>query len=75
MLKRGAQELMLPGTDMTLLEGDKLLFAGRSSAQREIIRALTDPVLLLDYATPQRIPRTAIGRWLQRRRQPRGKAA
>ncbi len=74
MLKRGAQELMLPSTEMTLLEGDTLLFAGRSSAYREIMRALTDPVLLLDYATARRIPRTAIGRWWDRRSRREAKA-
>lgn len=67
MLKRGAQELMLPSAELNVIEGDILLFAGRSSAQREVMRALIDPVLLLDYATPRRIPRTAIGRFIDRR--------
>ncbi len=67
MLKRGAQELMLPSLELSVIEGDILLFAGRSSAQREVAHALTDPILLLDYATPRRIPRTAIGRLVDRR--------
>lgn len=68
LLDRGnGMRLFLPGEDEEIKEGDRLLFAGRGSARREITRALQDPVLLLDFATPQRIPRTAIGRWLARR--------
>lgn len=68
VLDRGNEvRRFLPGEEQELKKGDRLLFAGRSSARREITRALRDPVLLLDYATPHRIPRTAIGRWLQRR--------
>lgn len=65
--QRGARRTFLPGPDLVLQEGDELLFAGRNSARREIARALQDPVLLLDFATPQRIPRTAVGRWFARR--------
>lgn len=69
VLERGEHlRLILPDEDEVLQPGDKLLFAGRGHARREISRALQDPVLLLDFATPeQRIPRTAIGRWLARR--------
>jgi Trk K+ transport system NAD-binding subunit len=68
VLDRGDQaRYFLPNADTEIQEGDRMLFAGRSSARREITRALQDPVLLLDYATPQRIPRTAVGRWLARR--------
>ena len=68
VLDRGNEmRRFLPDEDVELQEGDRLLFAGRSSARREISWALKDPVLLLDFATPERIPRTAIGRWLARR--------
>ncbi len=67
MHQRGSQRTFLPEPGQDLREGDELLFAGRGSARREITRALRDPVLLLDYATPQRIPRTSIGRWLAKR--------
>jgi len=67
VLERGGARRFMPGTDTELQSGDRLLFAGRSSARREIERALADPVLLLDYATPYSVPRTAIGRWLARR--------
>ncbi|MEE4175499.1 MAG: NAD-binding protein [Xanthomonadales bacterium] len=68
VLERGDLRLVLPNEEEKLQPGDKLLFAGRGQARREISRALQDPVLLLDFATPeQRIPRTAIGRWLARR--------
>lgn len=68
ILERGELRLVLPDEEEILQPGDKLLFAGRGHARREITRALQDPVLLLDFATPeQRIPRTAIGRWLARR--------
>jgi Trk K+ transport system NAD-binding subunit len=69
VLERGENlRLVLPDEEEVLQPGDKLLFAGRGHARREITRALQDPVLLLDFATPeQRIPRTAIGRWLAQR--------
>lgn len=69
VLERGKNlRLVLPDEEEILQPGDKLLFAGRGHARREITRALQDPVLLLDFATPeQRIPRTALGRWLTRR--------
>jgi voltage-gated potassium channel len=65
--ERGAQRIFMPTPDTELKEGDRLLFAGRGSARREIARALADPVQLFDYATPYRVPRTAIGRWWVRR--------
>lgn len=70
MVERGAQRTFLPSPDYALHPGDRLLFAGRSRARREMERALYDPMLLLDYATPESMPRSAIGRWWQRRRQP-----
>ncbi len=71
VLERGAQRFFLPQPEQTLKAGDRLLFAGRSDARDEITRALADPVLLLDYVTPDNMPRTALGRWLKRRQSPR----
>lgn len=68
VLERGAQRIFMPESDMTLLEGDRLLFAGRGNARREMDRALADPVLLMDAATVNPLPRTAIWRWLASRR-------
>ncbi len=65
--ERGGRRLFLPSDEQDIREGDRLLFAGRGSARREIDRALADPVLLMDFATPYRVPRTAIGRWWARR--------
>lgn len=69
MIERGAQRLFLPHADQALMESDRLLFAGRPAALREMRRALLDPTLLVDFATPGPVPRTTIGRWLSRREQ------
>jgi len=66
LLERGALRLFLPGPRQELLEGDRLLFAGRGSAQRLIRWTLTDPNSLISFATGRQHPRGAIGRWLAR---------
>lgn len=68
VVERGAQRLFLPEADFDLLEGDRLLFAGRGAARREMLWALLDPNALLGYATGKRLPRGAIWRWWWRRR-------
>ncbi|NND44918.1 MAG: potassium channel protein [Xanthomonadales bacterium] len=73
VLERGAQRIFLPESDHELQEGDRLLFAGRGSARREMLWALTDANALLGYATGQIIPRGAIWRWFWRRRQQRAR--
>lgn len=67
VLERGAQRIFLPQSDFELLEGDRLLFAGRGSARREMLWALADANALLGFATGQVIPRGAIWRWFWRR--------
>jgi hypothetical protein len=67
VLRRSARTFFLPDGGERLLEGDELLFAGRSVARWEMERALQDPVLLMDFATPGPVPRTALGRWIMRR--------
>jgi len=64
LLERGALRLFLPGPRQELLEGDRLLFAGRGSARRLIRWTLTDPNSLISFATGRQHPRGAIGRWL-----------
>jgi voltage-gated potassium channel len=74
VLERGAQRIFLPESDHELQEGDRLLFAGRGSARREMMWALNDANALLGYATGQVIPRGAIWRWFWRRQQRARKA-
>ncbi len=71
VLERGAQRIFLPGSDYELLEGDRLLFAGRGTARREMMWGLMDANSLLGFATNKQLPRGAIWRWLWARRQKR----
>jgi Trk K+ transport system NAD-binding subunit len=66
ILERGASRLFLPGPQQELLQGDRLLFAGRGSARRLMSWTLTDPNSLISFATGRQHPRGAIGRWLAR---------
>jgi len=73
LLERGASRLFLPGPKQELLAGDRLLFAGRGTARREMIWNLTEPRVLIQFATgrPQArgaVPqaRGAVMRWLAR---------
>ena len=67
VLERGAQRIFLPDADHELLEDDRLLFAGRGSARREMLWGLSDANSLLGYASNKQLPRGAIWRWLWRR--------
>jgi Trk K+ transport system NAD-binding subunit len=67
VLERGAQRVFLPPAEHDLLEGDRLLFAGRGSARRKMLWALLDPNALLGYVTNKQLPRGAIWRWFWRR--------
>jgi hypothetical protein len=60
--------LFLPGADQTLHEGDRLLFAGRGSARREMLFALREPTALVSVASGRHYPRGAIMRALARKR-------
>ncbi len=73
VLERGAQRIFLPGAEYELLPGDRLLFAGRESAQREMLWGLMDTNSLLGFATNKHLPRGTIWRWLWNRRQKSGK--
>jgi len=67
VLERGAQRIFLPDADLELLEDDRLLFAGRGSARREMLWGLANANSLLGYASNKQLPRGAIWRWLWRR--------
>jgi Trk K+ transport system NAD-binding subunit len=68
LLERGASRLFLPGPRQDLHVGDRLLFAGRSSARRLIRWNLSDPYALFNYATGSQYPRGFIARRLLRKR-------
>jgi Trk K+ transport system NAD-binding subunit len=67
VVERGAQRIFLPEDAHDLLEGDRLLFAGRGSARREMSWGLSDANALLGFASGKQLPRGAIWRWLWRR--------
>ena len=50
------------------MEGDRLLFAGRGSARREMLYSLAEPTALIGFATGKPQPRGAIMRYLAERR-------
>ena len=64
LLERGASRLFLPGPQQDLLPGDRLLFAGRGTARREMIWNLTEPSVLIGFATGRPQARGALMRWL-----------
>lgn len=66
VLERGASRNFLPSDDHDILEGDRLLFAGRGPAQREVLWTLSSPDALLALATGQHLPRGSVGRWIQK---------
>ncbi|HLF29844.1 MAG TPA: hypothetical protein VI566_02315 [Xanthomonadales bacterium] len=49
---------------------DRLLFAGRDEARREIAWTLSEPHALLANASGRIVPRGTLWRWLERRHQP-----
>jgi Trk K+ transport system NAD-binding subunit len=71
VLERGALRIFLPEAGQQLHEGDRLLFAGRGSAHKEMLWALHDPDLLMSFATGRHAPSGSVGRWLERRKQAR----
>ena len=68
MLERDSLRLFLPEPDLELMEGDRLLFAGRGMARHEMVFSLTEPALLAGLATGRHLPRGAIMRKLARHR-------
>jgi len=68
VLERGARREFLPASSTPLQENDRLLFAGRSSARREMLWTLHDSHSLLGNVTGKHLPRGALWRWLSDRR-------
>ncbi len=66
LLERGASRLFLPSPKQELLARDRLLFAGRGTAHREMILNLTEPSILIEFATGRPQARGAVMRWLAR---------
>ncbi|MCF6226646.1 MAG: NAD-binding protein [Xanthomonadales bacterium] len=69
VLERGGQRIFLPEDEHEIKEGDRLLFAGRSRARRDMFWTLSDPNRLLSNAAGVDLPRGAIWRWWYKKRQ------
>jgi len=68
LLERGSQQLFLPEPGQELLEGDRLLFAGRGAARIEMLFSIREPTALVSVATGRPQPRGAIMRRIARKR-------
>ena len=68
LLERGASRLFLPSPTQDLHVGDRLLFAGRSSAHRLTRWNLSDPYALINYATNRQYPRGYFNRRFLRKK-------
>ena len=66
-LERGAQRIFLPDNKTELQIHDRLLFAGRDLARRQMNWTLMDSHSLLVNASGKRLPRGALWRWLSNR--------
>ena len=66
-LARGAQRIFLPGPDTELQIHDRLLFAGRGHARRQMLWTIMDSHSLLGNVNGTQLPRGALWRWLSRR--------
>ena len=66
-LERGAQRIFLPEPDTELQINDRLLFAGRDHARRQMLWTLHDTHSLMGNITGKHLPRGALWRWLSAR--------
>ena len=66
-LERGAQRIFLPNADTELQIHDRLLFAGRDHARRQMLWTLMDSHSLLGNVSGKQLPRGALWRWLSER--------
>jgi hypothetical protein len=66
-LERGAQRIFLPGLDTELQIHDRLLFAGRDHARRQMLWTMKDSHSLLVNVSGKHLPRGALWRWLSKR--------
>jgi len=66
-LERGAQRIFLPDPDTELQINDRLLFAGRDNARRQMTWTMMDSHSLMGNITGKQLPRGALWRWLSKR--------
>lgn len=66
-LERGAQRIFLPGADTELQLNDRLLFAGRDNARRQMQWTLLDAHSLMGNVIGRHLPRGMLWRWLSER--------
>jgi len=66
-LERGAQRIFLPEPNTELQVGDRLLFAGRNRARRQMLWTLHDAHALMGNISGKHLPRGALWRWLSTR--------
>jgi Trk K+ transport system NAD-binding subunit len=66
-LERGAQRLFLPDENTELQIHDRLLFAGRDFARRQMLWTMHDSHSLMGNASGKHLPRGGLWRWLSER--------
>ncbi len=66
-LERGAQRIFLPDDNTELQIHDRLLFAGRDHARRQMLWTMLDSHSLLGNVSGKQLPRGALWRWLSER--------
>lgn len=69
-LERGAQRIFLPDNNIELQIHDRLLFAGRDVARRQMLWTLMDSHSLLVNASGKHLPRGALWMWLSKKTKP-----
>jgi voltage-gated potassium channel len=63
-LERGAQRIFLPAPDTELQIHERLLFAGRDHARRQMLWTLMDSHSLMGNTSGKHLPRGGLWRWL-----------
>ena len=66
LIRRGAEELLLPAADTPIREGDRVLLAGRRGCARTLELTLFNPNTLRYVLTGATGPNGALWRWLSR---------
>jgi voltage-gated potassium channel len=66
-LERGAQRIFLPDSNTELQIHDRLLFAGRDRARRQMLWTLMDSHSLLVNTSGKHLPRGALWMWLSKK--------
>lgn len=67
-LERGAQSLFMPGPETELQINDRLLFAGRDRAHKQMLWTINDAHSLMGNVTGEHLPRGLIWRWISERK-------